>query len=83
MMAGPLGHHTGRAAGAGYPSGPSGYDAAMGGSSVDGIPHHMVPVHFPSLVNYGVQAETVRQLTEMKAYLWRHVSFQASRMLRL
>lgn len=35
---------------------------------------HMVSVSFPQLVNFGVQAETVRQLTDMKAYLWRHVS---------
>lgn len=34
----------------------------------------MVSVPFPQLVNFGVQTETVRQLTEMKAYLWRHVS---------
>ena len=34
----------------------------------------MSSVPFPNLVNFGVQAETVRQLTEMKAYLWRHVS---------
>jgi len=33
---------------------------------------HMVSVPFQQLVNFGVQAETVRQLTEMKAYLWRH-----------
>jgi hypothetical protein len=33
----------------------------------------MVPVPFPSLESFGVQRETVRQLTEMKAYLWRHV----------
>lgn len=32
------------------------------------------PVPFPTLVNFGVQSETVRQLTDMKAYLWRHVS---------
>lgn len=38
----------------------------------------MVPVPFPNLVNYGVQSETVRQLTEMKAYLWRHVSLIAT-----
>jgi hypothetical protein len=37
-------------------------------------PMHLVQVPFPTLVNYGVQAETVRQLTEMKGYLWRHVS---------
>ncbi len=43
----------------------------------------MVPVPFPNLVNYGVQAETVRQLTEMKAYLWRHVSLIAPRNLEL
>eukprot|EP00599_Poterioochromonas_sp_BG-1_P002515 CAMPEP_0173132836 /NCGR_PEP_ID=MMETSP1105-20130129/376_1 /TAXON_ID=2985 /ORGANISM="Ochromonas sp., Strain BG-1" /LENGTH=429 /DNA_ID=CAMNT_0014044405 /DNA_START=135 /DNA_END=1427 /DNA_ORIENTATION=+ len=52
-----------------------------------GIPNHvrveqpsvqMVPVPFPNLVNYGVQAETVRQLTEMKAYLWRHFSLDLS-----
>lgn len=35
---------------------------------------HLVPVPFPTLVNYGVQPETVRQLTEMKAYLLRHVN---------
>lgn len=37
-------------------------------------PMHLVQVPFPTLVNFGVQTETVRQLTEMKGYLWRHVS---------
>jgi hypothetical protein len=36
---------------------------------------HLVPVPLQSLVGYGVQTETVRQLTEMKGYLWRHVRF--------
>lgn len=35
---------------------------------------HLLPVPLQSLVSYGVQSETVRQLTEMKGYLWRHVS---------
>jgi hypothetical protein len=43
-----------------------------GGSVDPSTGTHMVAVPFPTLVNFGVQAETVRQLTEMKAYLWRH-----------
>lgn len=55
----------------GYGSGTSAYDAPIGGG---GVSAHMATVPFPTLVNYGVQPETVRQLTEMKMYLWRHVS---------
>lgn len=50
----------------------------IGQIRVDQPTVHMVPVPFPNLVNYGVQAETVRQLTEMKAYLWRHFSLDLS-----
>lgn len=54
----------------GYGNGPAAYEAP---AAVDPASVHMVQVPFPTLINYGVQAETVRQLTEMKAYLWRHV----------
>lgn len=59
--------------GNGYGNGPSAYDAPVGGAGVGAAAHHMATVPFPTLVNYGVQPETVRQLTEMKMYLWRHV----------
>lgn len=63
-------------------AGPAGFDAPMAqASAVDpSTGTQMVPVPFPNLVNFGVQSETVRQLTEMKAYLWRHV---CSMLLRL
>lgn len=54
-----------------YAAVPPPYDPPVN-SSIDNV--HLVPVPFPTLVNFGVQGETVRQLTEMKAYLWRHVS---------
>ncbi len=60
---------------AGYGSGPSAYDAPIA-PATPAVPQgatHMVPVPFQNLVSFGVQAETVRQLTEMKGYLWRHV----------
>jgi hypothetical protein len=60
---------------AGAPPGVPGYEGGppgVGGVDPSSVAH-MVAVPFPTLINYGVQAETVRQLTEMKAYLWRHV----------
>lgn len=53
-----------------YNAAPPPYDPPTNNSVDSSV--HFVPVPFPSLVNYGVQSETVRQLTEMKAYLWRH-----------
>jgi hypothetical protein len=61
----------------GYGSGPSAYDAPIapiGAGGVAPAATHMVTVPFQNLINFGVQAETVRQLTEMKGYLWKHVS---------
>lgn len=60
-------------------SGPGGFEPIVaGGHPMPMDPggaqlHHPANVPFPTLTNYGVQQETVRQLTEMKAYLWRHV----------
>lgn len=58
-----------------FPGAPAAFEPPMAqASAVDpSTGTHMVPVPFPSLVSFGVQQETVRQLTEMKAYLWRHV----------
>lgn len=58
-----------------FPGAPTSFEPPMAqaGAVDPSTGTHMVPVPFPSLVNFGVQAETVRQLTEMKAYLWRHV----------
>jgi hypothetical protein len=57
-----------------FPGVPASFEPPMApaGSVDPSTGTHMVAVPFPSLVNFGVQAETVRQLTEMKAYLWRH-----------
>ena len=57
-----------------FPGAPTSFEPPMAqaGAVDPSTGTHMVPVPFPSLVNFGVQAETVRQLTEMKAYLWRH-----------
>lgn len=66
-----------------YTGGPTPFDSMMAGPSQHGGPLdpngpllHPVSVPFPSLTSFGVQQETVRQLTEMKAYLWRHVSIR-------
>jgi hypothetical protein len=63
-----------------FPGAPTSFEPPMAqaGAVDPATGTHMVPVPFPSLVNFGVQAETVRQLTEMKAYLWRHVSLSRS-----
>jgi hypothetical protein len=67
MTGAPIASHGGGRGGYG---GSSGYadGAETSSSSMSAVP-------FPNLVNYGVQPETVRQLSEMKAYLWRHVIF--------
>eukprot|EP01039_Chlorochromonas_danica_P002223 gene2223-2428_t len=62
-----------------YTGGPTPFDPMMGAPNqhsgpldANGPLLHPVSVPFPSLTSFGVQQETVRQLTEMKAYLWRH-----------
>lgn len=62
----------------GYSGAPGGFDPVLGSGQLEsGQLHHSVQVPFPTLTNYGVQQETVRQLTDMKAYLWRHVSLSS------
>lgn len=65
------GHRPSYSAGPVYDSHPQHQQQQMMGQPMEQL-RHPQPVPFPSLTTFGVQPETVRQLTEMKAYLWRH-----------